>query len=117
MRTPWSPLVGLLGLAFLATGSAPLAQDKPPVVSVSLPLVQVDACGSEVKARHVDDLGCHEFEIYEDRRKQTITNCSFVRTSESPAAPDVPAPESGPAPPRTAPRTPPIRREDVRRTI
>jgi VWFA-related protein len=103
-------LAGFLGPPLLAGDSPPKAH-KPPVVSVSLELVQVDAVVTDGKGRYVEDLGCEDFEIYQDRRKQTITNCSFVRT------PDSAVPKADEAQRRPATGTRPIGREDVRRTI
>jgi VWFA-related protein len=105
-------LVGLLSRPLLAADSTTKGQDKPPVVSVSLALVQVDAVVTDGKGQHVDDLACEEFEILEDRRRQAITNCSFVRVPGSATlTPGVESPE------RAASGTRPVRREDVRRTM
>jgi VWFA-related protein len=105
-------LTALLGQALSAEVLPPKAQVQPPVVSVSLELVQVDVVVTDGKGGHVEDLGCDDFEIFEDRRKQTITNCSFVGMSEAPL-PSAAAAPSGSA----AGSTRPMRREDVRRTI
>ena len=80
-------LANLVGQPLAADdSSAPRAQVQPPVVSVSLELVQVDAVVTDGTGRRIDDLGCEDFEIYEDRKKQTISNCSFVRASDAPIA-------------------------------
>ena len=100
------PLVG-------AGGQAP--QAPPPVVRVTLSLVQVDAVVTDKAGRHVTDLSAADFEIFEDGRRQEITHCSYVampgRLSRRPppAAADPALP-----PPPAATR---LRPERVRRTI
>ena len=81
------PLVG-------AGGQAP--QPPPPVIRVTLSLVQVDAVVTDKGGRHVTDLTAADFEIYEDGRRQEITHCSYVaipgpaRASAAPGGPGPP---------------------------
>ena len=78
----------------------------PPVVPVSLEVVQVDAVVTDSDGQYATDLQASDFEIYEDGRRQTITNCAYVR--------------AGPAPEEQAQAAPPTRlpqREAVGRTM
>lgn len=90
--------------------------EKEDVVRISVTLVQLDAVVTDKKGKPVTDLQKDDFEIYEDGKRQYITNFSFV-----PLQPSV-TPESKAAPPvkNTAPvPVPPVRLkpEQVRRTI
>jgi VWFA-related protein len=94
----------------------PPAQTGPgqgTVVRIVVNLVQVDAVVTDARDRPVTGLQAEDFEIYQNGRKQKITNFSYVTTGPAPAAIPVPAPAKG-APPAPPPR---LRREDVRRTI
>ncbi|HEV8131606.1 MAG TPA: VWA domain-containing protein [Acidobacteriota bacterium] len=53
---------------------------KDRVVRISVNLVRVDAIVTDGKGRQVTDLGANEFEVFEDGRKQKITNLSYVVT-------------------------------------
>ena len=104
-------------------------RSKPPkdedVVRISVTLVQVDAVVTDRQGKPVTDLKSSDFEIYEDGRKQHITNFSFVGTtadssiagSSAAAAPEPPNQE--PRPKRPLPPGPPtrLRPDQVRRTI
>ena len=83
------------------------------VVRIVVNLVQVDAVVTDARDRPVTGLQAEDFEIYQDGRKQKITNFSYVTTGPAPAATPVPAPAKG-VPPTPPPR---LRREEVRRTI
>ncbi len=98
------PLVG-------AGGQAP--QAPPPVIRVTLSLVQVDAVVTDKSGRHVTDLTAADFEIFEDGRRQEITHCSYVAIPALPPPPPRPADPALPAPP--VPTR--IRPDRVRRTI
>jgi VWFA-related protein len=79
---------------------------ETPVVRVSLDLVQVDAIVTDKQGRYVDDLTCEDFEIYEDKQPQPVTNCSYVPVAGSVAST---------TPSRS--RSTPLRREEVQRTM
>jgi VWFA-related protein len=97
--------------------------DDDDVVRITTNLVQVDAVVVDKKGKQVTDLTADDFEIFEDRRPQKLTNFSYVlnesaaRTAEETAAASrrkadkknavVPAP----APSRR------LRPEEVRRTM
>lgn len=91
-------------------------QKDDDVVRISVTLVQVDATVTDKNGKPVTDLSSSDFEIYEDGRKQHITNFSFVGAR----------PESVPTPAQPEARTkaplapgPPtrLRPDQVRRTI
>lgn len=52
--------------------------DDTDVVRIRTNLVQVDAVVVDKKGNHVRDLTAEDFEIFEDGKKQTITNFSYV---------------------------------------
>ena len=69
---------------------APLDQqktidEKDDVVRISVTLVQVDAVVTDKDGKPVIDLQKDDFEIYEDDKRQLITNFSFVSTQTSSA--------------------------------
>lgn len=81
-------------------------------------LVQVDAVITDKQGRVVTDLKPEELEIYEDGRKQKITNFQYYvaegSAGEAPIKPTADKSESKNNPPLPPTR---LRREDVRRTI
>jgi hypothetical protein len=104
-------------------------RSRPPkdedVVRISVTLVQVDAVVTDRQGKPVTDLKSSDFEIFEDGRKQHITNFSFVGTTADPSiagsstaaasAPPNPEPRpKGPLPPGPPTR---LRPDQVRRTI
>ena len=90
-------------------------KNQDEVVRISVTLVQVDVAATDKKGRPIPDLKPEEFEIYEDGRRQQITNFSYV------AAQAAVNPEpSGAKPNDKSPVPPPparLRPNDVRRTI
>ncbi|HKP84480.1 MAG TPA: VWA domain-containing protein [Blastocatellia bacterium] len=91
--------------------SAP-QKDKDEVVRISVTLVQVDAVVTDDKGRHVTDLKPEDFEIYEDGRRQQITNFNYVTTGSATPAPA----EKSSKPPLAVPPSN-LRPDQVRRTI
>ncbi len=73
------------------TASTSFAQNPPAVppkddgevVKISTTLIQVDATVTDKKGNIVRDLKPEEFEIYENGKKQTITNFSFVEVQSN----------------------------------
>jgi len=103
--------------------NAPKEQAKPAkeedVVRISVTLVQVDAVVTDKQGKPVTDLKSSDFEIYEDGRKQHITNFTFVGIQpESVPAVITPA-KPDPTSKATLPPGPPVRLlpDQVRRTI
>lgn len=91
-------------------------QKDDDVVRISVTLVQVDAVVTDRQGKPMTDLKASDFEVYEDGRRQHITNFTFVQAQ----------PDSTPAPPKTDPRSktavapgPPmrLRPDQVRRTV
>lgn len=109
----------LLSLPVSAQQTVPSAASRPAqdeadeVVRITTNLVQIDAVVTDKDGRHVPDLGQQEFEIYENGRRQEITNFSYVASGEYEASPVKPAADTN------APPAPPValRPEQVRRTI
>lgn len=90
--------------------------EKEGVVRISVTLVQVDAVVTDKQGKPVTDLKPSDFEIYEDGRKQHITNFSFVATQpETSPTPAKPEPRSKPPGPPGPPTR--LRPNQVRRTI
>jgi VWFA-related protein len=105
----------------------PAAQPAPPdddddVVRITTNLVQMDVVVVDKKGNQVTDLTAEDFEVYEDKRPQKITNFSYVlnELAPRPGATTAPAdkraaPADKQAPP--APPAPRLRPEQVRRTM
>jgi VWFA-related protein len=96
------------------------ASDDEDVVRITTNLVQVDAVVVDKKGKQVTDLTAEDFEIYEDKRPQQITNFSYVlneaapRPTETADAPRI-ATDKKSAPLPEPPRR--LRPEQVRRTM
>jgi VWFA-related protein len=91
---------------------------KEDVVRISVTLVQVDAVVTDKKGNRVTDLQKDDFEIFEDGKRQLITNFSFVSTPTPPSK--TPQPTLAPQINKTAPVPSPavrLKPEQVRRTI
>ena len=102
-------------------GTAPQqkTQKLPPgteeVVRITTNLVQIDAVITDRRGQQIADLGPEEFEVYEDGRKQRVTNFSYVGLQpESGGAPVTPKSKD-----KTLPPQPPeqLRPDQVRRSI
>lgn len=93
----------------------PQRAEPEDVVRITTNLVQVDAVITDKSGKPVTDLKPEEIEIFEDGRKQKITNFSYI-VVESPAAATTAANKTVD---KNAPPLPPtrLRREDIRRTI
>lgn len=99
----------LLALSLIQPQTAPEPPPPKLVVRISVELVQVDAIVTDSKGRHVTDLQASDFEIFEDGRRQELTNFAY----------ELLAPESdaGPSAEATTLRSRGLRPDDVRRTI
>ena len=110
-------LLALLTLSCLGyvAGQAPQVQPTPPaadetdVVKITTTLIQLDVSVTDKNGNVVTDLRPDEIEIFENGKKQTISNFSFVANSRQVTT----------AEPRGQPVLPsgPVRPEKVRRTI
>jgi VWFA-related protein len=120
MKKTW-PILALILLSCasaLSQSTKPAPSPTPPddneVVKISTNLIQLDVTVTDSKGKPIPDLISSEVEIYENGKKQDITNFSFI--SNAPTA--VPGTVSKgqrdmsvPPPPST------LRRENVKRTI
>ncbi|HEX2640997.1 MAG TPA: VWA domain-containing protein [Pyrinomonadaceae bacterium] len=107
---PTLALVLVLACISLAQQPTP-TPDSDDVVKISTSLIQIDVTVTDKSGKVVRDLKPEEFEVYENGKKQAISNFTFIsntREIEPPAA----SPASGQVLP-----PPPIRPERVRRTI
>ena len=89
---------------------ASTTDDKDDVVRITTNLVQVDAVVTR-DGKTVPNLTADDFEIYEDGRKQTISNFAYVSNVPT-AAPTVPSDKGAATPP-----PPQLKRDDPHRTI
>ena len=103
----------LFGLALLLTGVWSQEEPPPPVVRVTVSLVQLDAVVTDSKGRHVADLTKDDFEVYQDGAKQKITHFAWVPGVSPQRAAPRPTGAKQPAPVVVAP----ARAETTRRTI
>jgi VWFA-related protein len=86
------------------------AQEPQDVVRISTNLVQVDVVVTK-DGKHVSDLRAEDFEIFEDGKRQPITNFNFVSVRSVKSLPSGLTPGAP-----SAPATPP-QPQDVRRTV
>src|SRR5216683_1398648 len=101
--------------------AASQAPSEPPRFRVAVDVVSIDAVVTDRKGEVVRDLTAADFEVFQDGKRQKVTFAQFVPviTVAAPAARAIGS-SAVPAPAATAaPRvsTPPITREQVRRTI
>lgn len=104
--------------AALASGQTarPSASPTPPaeedVVKITTSLIQVDVTVTDGKGRIITDLRPDEIEIYENGKKQKISNFSFVSNARESTEQVERRDPTAPAPPPTR-----LREENVRRTV
>ena len=100
---------------FTQTPTPPSAPETEDVVKISTTLVQIDVTVTDSRGNPVKDLKPDEIEIYENGKKQEISNFSFIsNVREKPAQPIEKSDKTGvsiPIPPSS------VRPEQVRRTI
>jgi len=93
----------------------PNAAGQEGVVKIGVTLVQIDAIVTDKQGRQVADLSKDDFEVYEDGKRQLITNFSYFKTEAAEAPPLRPPPPAvkggAPAPPVT------LKPTQVRRSI
>ncbi len=106
---------------FAALGGLTAIAQQEYKLRVTVNLVQVDATVTDSHGNPVPDLNASDFRVLLDGKPQEIKYCSFVRTSDVPAAPVTPAaPVVDPlAAPPGQPAMPvaQVKREDAHRTI
>ncbi len=105
----------LTNYAQTPTPTPKLIDDGDEVVKISTTLIQVDVTVTDRSGKIVNDLKPEDFEIFENGKKQEITNFSFV-SANSEFAPIVKTKESEKNPNIPLPPVP-LKPEQVRRTI
>ena len=114
MKTFWLVIAIVLfcAAAVFSQAAKPTPPDDNDVVKISTNLIQIDVSVTDAKGKVITDLKSDEIEIYENGKKQKITNFSFISTvktiTEKPAVIDK---NAIPVPPVT------LRPEHVRRTF
>jgi VWFA-related protein len=108
---PTLVLVLILACVSLAQQPTPTPPDSDDVVKISTSLIQIDVTATDKKGKIVRDLKPEEFEVYENGKKQSISNFTFISNTH-----EVETPAATPASGQVLPPTP-IRPERVRRTI
>jgi VWFA-related protein len=93
---------------------APPPDDDTDVVRIRTNLVQIDAVVLDKNGKHVKDLTADDFEVFEDNRKQVITNFSYVSNLGTTEVAAKPPARKGNALPTVPPA---IRPDEPRRTI
>jgi VWFA-related protein len=131
LQKSWLPVAFIIAqMAVASLAQQPAGTPTPPpvpqkiprriepedVVKITTNLVQVDAVVTDKSGKPVTDLNAEEIEVFEDGRKQRITNFSYI-LAETP--PEAAPPAKTERPDRSAPPVPPtrIKREDIKRTI
>lgn len=94
------------------SASPPTPAEDADVVKITTSLIQVDVTVTDSRGNIIRDLRPEEIEIYENGKKQKISNLSFVSNVRETAEQEAPVN-------RTAPNVPvaPLRQEQVRRTV
>jgi VWFA-related protein len=107
-------LLSITVFAQQPAATPPPEEDKESI-KISTTLVQADVTVTDKKGNVVTDLKPEDFEIYENGKKQTITNFSFISVVKPAVQPTAPQPDrkdknAVPIPPV------PLKAEQVRRT-
>src|SRR6187401_3410447 len=69
----------------------PKPQDDTDVVKISTTLIQVDVTVTDSKGKPITDLRPDEIEIYENGKKQPITNLTYIAGALPPTGTPTPA--------------------------
>lgn len=107
--------VGIFAQSPQTVPTPPLPDDG--LIKISTSLIQVDVTVTDKKGNIITDLKPEEFEVYENGKKQDITNFSFITQNGENNSPDS-APQSKPVKGKDAVVIPPVKLkpEQVRRT-
>src|SRR5690349_14824937 len=92
--------------------ASPTPPDEADVVKITTSLIQVDVTVVDSRGKVITDLKPEELEIYENGKKQSISNFSFVSNVRERVEQPVKAEKNAPVVPTT-----PIKQENVRRTV
>jgi VWFA-related protein len=80
----FGPAVAVISLAFVGAAQQRKPTQPTAVVGTTVEVVQVDAVVIDSDGRYVSDLDASDFEITEDGRKQTISNCTYITPETRP---------------------------------
>ena len=116
MLRPIFPIILVFLIVSGAFAQRPTSTPKPDddVVKISTNLVQIDVTVTDRNGKIVRDLKPGDFEIYENGKKQDISNFTFISNVKQATVTDKPADRK--APPAVLPPSP-VKPEQVRRTI
>ncbi|MEQ1763102.1 MAG: VWA domain-containing protein [Pyrinomonadaceae bacterium] len=107
-------LFSAFGIA--AQTTRPSASPTPPpdedVVKITTSLIQVDVTVTDSRGKIITDLKPEELEIYENGKKQSISNFSFVSNVRERVEQPIKVEKNAPVVPTT-----PLKQENVRRTV
>ncbi|MEO5859868.1 MAG: VWA domain-containing protein [Pyrinomonadaceae bacterium] len=111
------PLILLFAVAAASQTQRPSASptppaDEPDVVKITTSLIQVDVTVLDSRGKIITDLKPEEIEIYENGKKQSITNFSFVSNVRERVEQPNKVEKNAPVVPTT-----PLKQENVRRTV
>ena len=107
MRRAWLPLLLLLPIA---AGGQELPA-PPPIMRITVTLIQVDAVVTDAKGRRVPNLEARDFEIFQNGRPQKISHFVYVPAPPPRLGTKPPGPAAPIGPP------PPLSPGQVRRTV
>ncbi|HXK10556.1 MAG TPA: VWA domain-containing protein [Vicinamibacteria bacterium] len=101
--------IGVLGTMGVASSVPEKPTSPPPVVRISVERIQLDAVVTDKHGRHVTDLRPEDLEVYQDGRKQQLSELAYVRVGERAPAANSPEatrsePGAAPAPSSVAPQ-------------
>jgi VWFA-related protein len=108
-------LLILFSASVFAQTPTPMPEADEDVVKISTSLIQIDVTVTDKKGNIVTDLAPEDFEIYENGKKQDITNFSYINFAAGKQKPEETAKTAGkvsiPVPPSAR-----LKPEQVRRT-
>ena len=114
-------LTFIFGVSAFSQNTVPLPtptpRDDPDVVRISTNLVQVDVTVTDRDGKVVRDLRPGEIEIYQNGKKQEISNFLFMPSTRVTVDGSAAKAKSVQQPAATIPPPSPIRAENVKRTI
>lgn len=114
MKNFFFALLSVLVFSLLCSAQTPTPTPaENDIVKISTTLIQIDVTVTDKKGKIVKGLKPEDFEIYENGKKQEITNLSFISNVREEDASEPTRNEKIPAPPPSVA----VKPEQVRRTI
>ncbi|HSK71933.1 MAG TPA: VWA domain-containing protein, partial [Pyrinomonadaceae bacterium] len=104
----------LFSISNMAQTPTPTPIEDNDIVKISTTLIQIDVTVTDRSGKIIKDLKAEDFEIYENGKKQEITNLSFISNIREQTVSEANRNEKIPAPPPPAAT---VRPEQVRRTL